>query len=84
MKRMMTMTQKIDNPPAFPFTPTDRTGQCGDCIPGMSLRDWFAGQAIQGLIIAGGTQQIDYGVLIIRGYQIADEALEYRIKGNSP
>jgi len=32
-----------DNPPAFPITP-DHVG-CGE---GMTLRDWFAGQALAG------------------------------------
>jgi hypothetical protein len=25
------------------------------CTPGMSLRDWFAGQALQGLLAGGGS-----------------------------
>lgn len=35
-----------DNPTAFPFQARDGTG--GDLAPdyGMSLRDWFAGQAL--------------------------------------
>lgn len=39
-----------DGGPAFPFTPTDRSGQIGPAHPGMSLRDWFAGQALAGLM----------------------------------
>lgn len=39
-----------DGGPAFP-----RSGETADCEPqdGMSLRDWFAGMAMQGLIAAG-------------------------------
>lgn len=31
---------------AFPFTPTDLSGQIGPTETGMSLRDYFAGQAL--------------------------------------
>jgi hypothetical protein len=37
---------EIDNPPAFPSTRI--TGQAN--IAGMSLRDWFAGQALAGIL----------------------------------
>jgi len=30
--------------PAFPVTPTDRSGQIAATEPGMTLRDWFAGR----------------------------------------
>lgn len=33
-----------DGGPAFPFTPTDKSGQIGLCEPGMSLRAYFAGK----------------------------------------
>jgi len=32
--------------PAFPFTPTDNSGQIGPTHPGMALREWFAGHAM--------------------------------------
>lgn len=32
-----------DGGPAFPVTPTDRSGQIAETQCGMSLRDWFAG-----------------------------------------
>ena len=38
------MSDKPDNPPAFP-----RSGPLFDCS-GMTLRDWFAGQALQGAL----------------------------------
>jgi len=41
-----------DGGPAFPVTPTDRSGQCGATEFGMSLRDYFAAAALQGLIAA--------------------------------
>ena len=40
------MTDKHDGGPAFPVTFTDGDGN-SVAIPGMSLRDWFAGQAMQ-------------------------------------
>lgn len=41
------------NPPAFPGQPRGSDGApCGDHIPGMTLRDWFAGQALAGLCAA--------------------------------
>jgi hypothetical protein len=40
---------KINNGgPAFPFEFSERWG--GDAQDGMSLRDWFAGQALAGVI----------------------------------
>ena len=36
------------NPPAFP--PTKPLDSWGDPNQGMSLRDWFAGQALMGLV----------------------------------
>ncbi len=53
------MADQIDDGgPAFPFVPNeqrqlqdgrwDQNGDAGD--PGMSLRDWFAGMALQGII----------------------------------
>ena len=48
------MDKKDDGGPAFPV-PTDMSG--GEAFylatPGMSLRDWFAGQALAGLIGSG-------------------------------
>lgn len=37
---------KNDGGPAFPYTPTDRSGQIGPSYDGMSLRDWFAGMIL--------------------------------------
>jgi len=39
-----------DGGPAFPVTPTDRSGQIADTFPGMTLRDYFAGQALAGIM----------------------------------
>lgn len=37
------------NMSAFPFTPTDRSGQIGECEPGLTKRELFAALAMQGL-----------------------------------
>ncbi len=59
-----------DGGPAFPFTPTDRTGQCGPVEPGMSLRAYFAGQALTGLLANSEGErtfhEIDWAVCAVR------------------
>lgn len=40
--------------PAFPVTPTDRSGQIADTEIGMTLRDYFAAKAMQALIAVDG------------------------------
>ena len=42
----------MDNPPAFPRT-GEGFGSPKYDTPGMSLRDWFAGQALAGLMANG-------------------------------
>ena len=44
----MTDTHIKDGGPAFPILRSDQ--------PGMTLRDWFAGQALAGLLANGGAQ----------------------------
>lgn len=45
------MTTLPENPPAFPVSEVriDGIGIC-EGSPGMTLRDWFAGQAVAGLV----------------------------------
>ena len=76
------MTQRPENPPAFPQALTVGA-------PGMSLRDWFAGQAL-----AGFTSCSDGGGDVLMGaadtaraaYNYADAMLIERAKarGESP
>lgn len=43
------MSEKHDNPHAFPSVCLGDPGHPAS-VPGMSLRDWFAGQALAGLL----------------------------------
>lgn len=74
------MNETPENPPAFPNTgnstwnlkPTD----------GMTLRDWFAGQALTGFITACSSfsEIRDDETCAIRAYAMADAMLEERAK----
>ncbi len=47
-------SQGSGNMPAFPSQPYGADGMpCNEAHPGMSLRDYFAGQALTGLMAAG-------------------------------
>ena len=68
---------KIDNPPAFP---TDGRIQHGTAYDGMSLHDWFAGQALAGLLAhASGEDPMKSPAL---AYVLADAMLVERVRGN--
>lgn len=88
------MSARDDGGPAFPITPPLDL-HCGGSAagydypsPGMSLRDWFAGQAIAGLVVgcAGmlGNEFAAYAkgdcnaVLANRAYTLADAMLAAR------
>ena len=74
-----------DGGPAFPLTVKYLDGS-GRMMPGMSLRDWFAGQAISGLVMRAQPdelQQVMNGTrvpnLLANGaYAIADALLASR------
>jgi len=64
-----------DNPPAFP-TPKPLDGW-GDPNQGMTLRDWFAGQALAGLLA-----KHEYGgpeFAAKHAYQMAEAMLDGRV-----
>ena len=48
----------------------------------ISLRDWFAGLAMQGFIAADASLNLDEGVISHNAYSQADEMLKERSKGN--
>jgi hypothetical protein len=67
---------------AFPGEKDSRFGQDNDCNEGMSLRDWFAGQALAGILgcsrtYAGVSGKEGYAA---HAYRIADEMIARRKK----
>ena len=74
--------QPKDGGPVFPFAPTDHSNM-NYIAPGMSLRDWFAGQAaaatIGGLMSAGvSTTENDAFGIARAAYLLADAMLAAR------
>jgi hypothetical protein len=70
---------KIDSGSAFPIT----NGKYEDCSPGMTLRDWFAGQALTLLGHRSWAHlDLDDGELInvwaVNAYNLADAMLKAR------
>lgn len=71
-----------DGGPAFPAPSEDddRTGEpyvVG--FPGLSMRDWFAGQALAGAL-ANFASRLTYEEVARRAYLIADEMLKEQSK----
>lgn len=57
--------QRNDGGPAFPAPMSQQTASNQDCAPyqgGMSLRDWFAGQALAGLLANSSTLERGFTV----------------------
>ena len=72
------MSDINDGGPAFPLAPVvdPETGQfCGPHSTGMTLRDWFAGMALQGYLANTTTY---HPAAAIETYRIADEMLTAR------
>lgn len=71
------MTRKSDGGPAFPTN-----GE--DWQPGMTLRDWFAGQALVGLL--AGSPDADCGPsgYANDAYSMADAMLKMKGRDNGP
>lgn len=75
---------KHDNPPAFPFAtpyPPDERGMTYG-VTGMSLRDWFAGKALQGYLAGRCWEDhsTDYENVWSEAYKLADYMLAQRGK----
>jgi hypothetical protein len=64
--------------PAFPHTVEYKGADCGGVVPhgGMTLRDYFAAQAVQGLLASEVNAPLK--VFAIRAYEMADAMLEAR------
>lgn len=77
---------KPENPPAFPNDP--RT-QLGDAYQGMTLRDYFAGQALAGLMSAQDSAGTWTGAgaeenAAVNAYAAADAMLAHRNQEQKP
>ncbi len=68
-----------DGGPAFPQNPEARcsTQYVRDHDEGMTLRDWFAGQALVGLL-AGQLKTDEVKVIVDDAFIVADEMLKAR------
>jgi hypothetical protein len=60
-----------DGGPAFPSHPDS-------AYAGMTLRDWFAGMALQGMIAAHWTERYDYDSYSDCAYSMADSMIAMR------
>ena len=69
------MSKPSDGGAAFPLIPTEG---CGPIWEGMSLRDWFAGQALNGMV---ASEVKDAAERFARGaYALADAMIAERNK----
>ena len=76
------MSTKSDGGPAFPLNPDTNFSHKGEIYKeasGMSMRDWFAGMAMQGLLSNSDGWQ-GMGGAEKRAYEIADDMLKERSK----
>jgi hypothetical protein len=69
-------TPEDNNPFAFPSKP-----YTSDMRSGMSLRDYFAAKALQGLVTAAGVRaEVEVDHLSLLAYALADAMLEERTR----
>lgn len=73
------MEEKIENSPAFPYVlPADKEkGWDADVNEGITIRDYFAAKAMQGMIAHFGLAET-YKTLASTSYGIAEEMLKQR------
>jgi hypothetical protein len=77
----MSETDKPPNPAAFPNPPISSGFNTTVFQEGMSLRDWFAGQAINGLIDHEGiASHLNADIAARNAYMLADAMLQERSK----
>ena len=66
--------------PAFPHTVEYKGADCGGVVPhgGMTLRDYFAIKALQGICASGPASEWSNGRLSAEAYDLADAMLKAR------
>jgi len=74
------MADKIENPPAFPFAELNDDGSHYCSHPGMTLRDYFAGQVMAGICAARPPKEYSYAQFVSDSYTLADAMLAARAK----
>ena len=72
-----------DGGAAFPNAGYDGPDNCADPVPGMTLRDWFAGQALAGRMATGVEDYLDPRDTASRCYRLADAMLAAREGGDA-
>jgi hypothetical protein len=79
------MMSKVENPAAFPAV-GEVYGMKGDTrwAPGMSLRDYFAGQALAGMLACTDTEDATPDGAAKWAYRYADAMLTARTKEPTP
>jgi hypothetical protein len=83
------MADLYSSGPAFPGTVYTHSGHISGHSMGMSLRDWFAGQALAGILAGGFADTIPHddvnggGDAAYFAYQYADAMLSRRQEGLS-
>lgn len=73
----MTFREKQDGGPAFP-TDHDYGSHGRQTVEGMSLRDWFAGQALVGIISTDCSHAMNVNHRSELAYRIADAMIAAR------
>ena len=76
------MTDRLKNPPAFPIPSSEVRHRDGNLAQyGMTLRDYFAGQALTSMLSAPDKiTESTYGVAANLSYKFADAMLKERAK----
>lgn len=74
------MTERKDGGPAFPAYETNDVGELEREFKGMTLRDWFAGQALAGMNANQSWDENGWKDRALQAYAAADAMLAERDK----
>jgi hypothetical protein len=82
------MSEKQDGGPAFPNPPNTKNWDAVHGVytqhGGMTLRDWFAGQALAGMCANADESYRPYEELAKRAYLQADAMIAARVSNDNP